>query len=160
MIQQEGDAALEAAALIDDIPAEFMRNAASVTVLLSSSTSAGFRPSDDLRCNFVKTAGKRLHSELLYTIGEEQFYKRNKLLKDGRTAYVCRRDRCNRRLYLTPDGICKFSAPYTPHDHSACGAEFDKLSLVNRMKAECEKIAPTSPATKRSKIKENLRERH
>lgn len=97
-----------------------------------------FCPSEDNKANFVQVAGRRANSCLLYSLDENQFYKKNKKLKSGLVSHVCRHENCHRHVYFNPlTNDCIYQVPYEAHNHSDCVEEFDRLGTLNKMKAEC-----------------------
>lgn len=116
---------------------------------------SAFRPNADNKVNFVITAGERVDSQLIYSKDEEQFYKKNKLLKSGLIMSVCRYAGCNNKVYLNPvTNECTYQKPYMPHNHSPKQKEYKRLFELNKMKKSCsDPIKISAKNTKTSAVK-------
>lgn len=114
-----------------------------------------FHPNPGDKVKYVLIPGKRLNSELIYSEDEQQFYSKNKRLKSGVIAGVCRHPNCTQKVYLDPvTGDCTYKHPYAPHNHSPRGKEFKRLVAINEMKKHCTNLAKISAKkSKKSVVK-------
>lgn len=84
-------------------------------------------------------------SVLLYTPEDEQIYVKNKQLKSGDAAYVCRVKKCTARVYLTADNSRVFSkAGNMVHIHGSQRCEMEKVEALNKIKKNA-RAAITTP---------------
>lgn len=86
--------------------------------------------------------GWSLGSNLLYTINEKQFYRKNRSTKIG-TAYLC--VSCKSRVHLRNDKICIQEEKYLVHNHKlphkeTKEEEFEQLKVLNIIKDKCSDI--------------------
>lgn len=90
------------------------------------------------RFTVEKMTGKRKGSEIVYSVEEEQFYKKKKRLSNGKVSTVCRNKGCNKRIYVD-ESTCTatYEGLYSKHEHSPHKAEYEKLKSLNRLKEVC-----------------------
>lgn len=109
------------------------------------------------KVNYILMPGKRKNSELLYSIDEEQFYKKNKTLKNGNISMACHHNNCNRHVYLNKiKGECVYQVPYTAHNHSPEKKKFETLTVLNSIKAECSKPEVLSKGTSKTSVVKSI----
>lgn len=78
-------------------------------------------------------------SSLLFTPMDQQIYIKNKHLKLGETAYVCRVKDCKARVYLSADKARVYSKPEkVEHFHGPQGQEMQKIEVLGEIKNKCQ----------------------
>lgn len=93
------------------------------------------------KIDFVLMTGERYKSEVLFSVEENQFYRKNKTLKSGLISYDCaqkHKNSCNLHVYLDPaKNECYQELPQRAHGHATQGDLYKKLKVLNAIKADC-----------------------
>lgn len=78
----------------------------------------------------------------LYTKHEKNIYGRNRELKNGEVAFLCRlygQKKCKSRLYMMNGRLYK-KADFIPHNHPTQERERFEFEVENKIKTECGNI--------------------
>lgn len=93
------------------------------------------------KVNYVLMTGQRFKSNVLYSVDEKQFYRKNKELSNGVISFDCaqkHKNKCNRHVYLDPSNDeCVHQMPYAPHDHDTHEKLYEELTVLNPAKESC-----------------------
>lgn len=100
--------------------------------------------------DFVRVAGKKITSSLIYVPSEKMLYSQNATCKFG-VAYRCR-DRtlkCTARRILTPNGLFIRLVNSSNHSHqSTYEQEFSNLTATQSLKERCAQIETVADSSK------------
>lgn len=80
--------------------------------------------------------------DLIYPKDEKHLYGKNKVLKNGDIAYLCRlysKKRCKSRLYMRNGRLFR-QAGYFPHNHGKQSDDQFEFKIEAKIKAECQNI--------------------
>ncbi|XP_039226530.1 probable E3 ubiquitin-protein ligase LUL3 [Drosophila yakuba] len=78
-------------------------------------------------------------STLLYTPDDNQIYVKNRQLKEGDIAYVCRIKDCKARVHLSADKTRLYSkTEQVQHFHGPQGQEMQKIEVLSEVKKKCQ----------------------
>lgn len=82
--------------------------------------------------------GQRLNSKILWSIDEQQFYRKNTITKNGFCAYKCYEQECWARVLVDEKtGRAVKTQTNTFHNHGNKTTLYTELKLKNEIKKQC-----------------------
>lgn len=115
----------------------------------------GLTPDQYEVLEFVRVAGQKISSRLVYVPSEKMLYSQNAPCKLG-TAFRCR-DRglkCSARRILTSDGrLIKLKKSPNHNHESNYEQEFKNLSAIQSLKEKCSKIETVAGSAKMASVR-------
>lgn len=111
---------------------------------------------------FELIAGARVDSALLYTVDEQQLYRKNSKYKSAGYWYKCRIAECTARVFLdsAEENCTRKKTKNAQHTHSNNQKlNYDELKVGQKIKSKCEALSAMDSSTQISAIfNRNVRE--
>lgn len=85
---------------------------------------------------YIFTPGRRVNSRMLYTVDEEQLYRRQKI-HDTFDRFVCSYPRCRSVLNISKPGLAARRGNNATHDHPSQKDTFLKNRFMAQLKTDC-----------------------
>lgn len=114
------------------------------------------RPTVQFTMEYEFISGKRRDSNLLYTIGEQQLYRKKSMYKN-KEFYNCYIKKCKSRIFITDGVVCQKCPDFMEHNHGVQKALYEELKVLNNIKRKCAETRGTGDVNALSGIRESFK---